>query len=208
MNKRGEYLEPVITETRIWNQANLIFAVVLAGVFIIAGALSILLLGFSTLEKVILGFGLVAVYAIILFFLIEPTLLREIRSREIQTIEKPVFRTIEKPVEVEKIVDRQVPVYINRPQYINKIKTRYINKIKTRYVDRIKTRYIQRRRKKLNIPHYEYVGSSETKTYHKRSCRLSRLIKRKYSVHNNSPAFFKHKRYHPCKVCILKQRKA
>ena len=182
MNKRGEYLEPVITETRIWNQANLIFAVVLAGVFIIAGALSILLLGFSTLEKVILGFGLVAVYAIILFFLIEPTLLREIRSREIQTIEKPVFRTIEKPVEVEKIVDRQVPVYINRPQYINKIKTRYINKIKTRYVDRIKTRYIQRRRKKLNIPHYEYVGSSETKTYHKR--------------------------YHPCKVCILKQRKA
>ena len=104
MNKRGEYLEPVITETRIWNQANLIFAVVLAGVFIIAGALSILLLGFSTLEKVILGFGLVAVYAIILFFLIEPTLLREIRSREIQTIEKPVFRTIEKPVEVDWIM--------------------------------------------------------------------------------------------------------
>lgn len=58
----------------------------------------------------------------------------------------------------------------------------------------------------FNIPKYEYIGSILSKTYHKRTCRLGKLIKKKYKLSDNNVAFFKSKRFKPCKVCIKKKR--
>jgi len=132
----------------------------------------------------LLGIILILFYSIVLFFLLEPHILREIRHTFVQTVEKPVIkeviRTVEKPVirTVERPVEKKV----------------YIQ--------------VERKRKKLNIPKYLYFGSDDTRTYHNRNCRFRKLIKRKNQEHSNSESYFKKKKYSPCKVCILKERKA
>lgn len=70
-----------------------------------------------------------------------------------------------------------------------------------------KTIYVTNPRKKLDIPRYDYVASSETKTYHKKSCRLGKLIKKKYKVLNNDPNYFTRNGYKSCKICIRHLRK-
>jgi hypothetical protein len=49
-----------------------------------------------------------------------------------------------------------------------------------------------------------FVGSTETKTFHKMACRLGRLIKRKYRITGNTQLFFKLKNFKACKVCLKK----
>lgn len=83
---------------------------------------------------------------------------------------------IEKPVEVLKIVEKPVIKYKEKP------------------------------RKKLNIPKYDFLGSTETNTYHKHGCRFSKLIKRNHKVSNNSEAYFKRNKFVPCKMCIDKKK--
>jgi len=70
-----------------------------------------------------------------------------------------------------------------------------------------KTIYVTNPAKKLNIPKYDYAASSEAKVYHKRACRLGKLIKKKYKILNNDPKFFIKNKYKPCKICILHTRK-
>ena len=169
MSEFLEELDPEITERKLFNLRNILF------VFIIGAVLIFLIIGIITIfeleirNALILSLIAVTIYAVILFFLLEPSILREVKSVMVRTVEKPVevIRTVEKPVEKE-VIKR---VYVEAP------------------------------RKKLNIPKYEYVGSSETKTFHKRNCRLGKLIKRKYKVSNNSASYFKAKGFKPCKVC-------
>ncbi|MEK6927020.1 MAG: hypothetical protein AABX11_01170 [Nanoarchaeota archaeon] len=59
----------------------------------------------------------------------------------------------------------------------------------------------------LNVPQYEFVGSTQNLTYHKRSCKLSKLVKKKYKITNNQENYFKRNNFKPCKLCILKQKK-
>jgi hypothetical protein len=47
-----------------------------------------------------------------------------------------------------------------------------------------------------------YIGSTQTKTYHKSSCRLAKLIKPKFKLSNDKKTFFKN--YKACKVCLKK----
>ena len=51
----------------------------------------------------------------------------------------------------------------------------------------------------------KYVGSIETKKYHKSNCRFSKLIKAKYRLESNEESFFKKKKFKPCKTCIKKK---
>ena len=60
---------------------------------------------------------------------------------------------------------------------------------------------------KLNIPKYQFVGSKQTRKFHKRTCRLGKLIKKKYKISNNSQAHFRNMKFKACKVCILKKKK-
>jgi len=180
-----------VRERTLWNQGNVIWAVALGFIIILIEFLVVKLFNLESIPAIFIGAILVFIYSIILFFLLEPAILREIKTREVVTIEKPVIKeipryvvhTVEKPIEkyvdrpVEKYVDRPVPVYTGAPK------------------------------RKLNIPKYNYIGSSETKTYHTRYCRLGKLIKKKYKVHSNKISDFKRKKFKACKVCVLKRKK-
>ena len=172
-----------IREHTIWNEGNIVWAI-LSGVAIIFLEFAfIMLFSLEAIPAVLIGAILIFIYAIILFFLLEPHILREINTKEVVTVEKPVVQDVpryvvhrvEKPI--QQYVDRPVPVYINSPK------------------------------RKLNILKYDYLASTESKTYHKRSCRLGKLIKKKYKLSSNNVSDFKRKKYKACKVCILKKKK-
>ncbi len=156
------------------------FSAVILGAFLIgvfAGSLSVFDLTFR--EGVYLGAGLVIFYSVFLFFIVEKRI--HIHFQEIEKIvEKPIMQEVivEKPVEIFKEVVREIdrPIYITNP------------------------------RKKLDIPKYEYVGSNEEMRYHKRTCRFSKLIKKKYRVNNNDEKYFIRHGYIACKSCIKKKK--
>jgi hypothetical protein len=62
-------------------------------------------------------------------------------------------------------------------------------------------------KKKKAEPLPKYVGSTEEKRYHTRSCRLSKLIKPKYKLQDDRPSYFTRKGFEACKVCIKKEKK-
>ncbi len=171
--------EPVVSEKKLFNMNHVAVAFIAGFVIVLSVLLSIALLDLDFSTIMVVSLVSVIVYAVILFFLLEPELLREIQTKEVEyqtiekpvevvrTIEKPIIKTVEKPVEVIKTVEKQV----------------------------------QAPKKKLNIPKYKYIGSTESRSYHKRSCRFGKLIKRKYKVSKNNPTYFKARRYAPCKVC-------
>jgi len=197
-NSRVEYLEPIVTEKRVWNNSYLFIAFIVGVLAIFVQFFAIRYFNLEYTESVFLAFSILIIYAIILFFLLEPRILREIQMTAINTVEKPIVETryVEKPAVVET-------KYIDRPV----VETRYVEKpavVETKYIDRpvVETRYVEKSRRALNIPKYAYVGSSEAKVFHSRNCRLGKLIKRKYKVSNNSKSYFLSKKYKPCKVCV------
>jgi len=72
-------------------------------------------------------------------------------------------------------------------------------------VERIVYRTIEKQHKKLNIPKFKFIGSTQTKTYHNRNCKFSKMLKNKYKLHSNSKVFFKRKHYKACKVCVKRK---
>lgn len=171
--------EPVIREKRIVGIGNLLFSFLIGFIIIISFVLLILFLSLDTFKSVILAAILIIIYSIILFFLLEPEFLKEITKTTVKTIREPVIHEVivEKPVVEQVMHETEKTIYVTNP------------------------------RKNLNIPRYEYLGSSETKTYHKKSCRLGKLIKKKYKVVGNDPNFFLKNNYKPCKICIRHLRK-
>ena len=63
-------------------------------------------------------------------------------------------------------------------------------------------RTIETPHQNLNIPRYKFLGSTQTRTYHKRTCKFSKLIKNKYKLHSNVTSTFKRQHYKSCKACI------
>jgi Ca2+/Na+ antiporter len=51
-----------------------------------------------------------------------------------------------------------------------------------------------------NSSEEEFVGTDESKMYHKKTCRFAKLIKPKYRV-EGSKDFFKKKKFKACSVC-------
>ena len=121
---------------------------------------------------------LTVVYIILAFLIYESYIVHETEHSYLKEIEKQVpvlkeyFHTIDNPI--VHVVEK--PVYRNV--------------------------YVEKERKKLNIPKYDFVGSTEAKTFHTRNCRLGKLIKKKYKLQNNSQEFFKKKGFRGCKVCL------
>ena len=200
-----EHLQPEIKEHRLWNMRNIFLAVLLGVVGIIIEYVGVNIVGLNTVESLILGVIIVVIYAIVLFFLLEPEIMREVRMTSVKTVERHVDRPVIK--EVVRTVDRPVEkrVYVDRPVIKEVVRT--IDRPVVRTIQRFKKVYVEKPRKKLNIPSYNYLGSSETKTYHKHGCRFSKLIKKKYKVSNNSANYFRARKYKPCEICILKTKK-
>lgn len=167
-------------------------ALVAASLVIVSAILISLIFEFDTIQNLILGWiltGLYGTFAIILVGDLEVVEIEKIipihvpvENRIIEFIEKPVFRDL--PIQIP--IENKVIEIIEKP-VIREVFIERENKTE---------------KKKLNIPPYNFLGSSETKRFHKRNCRFSKLIKKKYKVHNNSKAYFKNKRYKACKVCI------
>ncbi|MCK5604369.1 US12 family protein [Candidatus Pacearchaeota archaeon] len=194
VHEKTRHLKPIITEKKMWNMKYFLFALII-GIVIVASIVTILILfELSIVSAIAMVAIFIAFYSLFLFFLIEPQILREIQKERIitQIYEKPVMKQIIKEVvkEIEKPVIKEVIKEIHIPA------KRQAPIIKT------KTIMVERPRKKLNIPKYEFFGSTQTKTYHKASCRLRKLIKRKYKETGHTKVHFISRGYKPCKICL------
>lgn len=166
---------------------NLVLMVVLGALIIALAVLTSTLFHLTTSEMLVMGWLLTALYAVIIMILLVnmAALSKKTEIRQmIKEVEKPVY--INNPIMKEVVKEVEKPVYIDRPV--------------------VKEASVKKPRKILDIPKYNYVASTETKTYHKRDCRFGKLIKKKFKVTNNSQAFFKANGYKPCKICIKKKK--
>jgi hypothetical protein len=192
--KNVSFLEPEIVEKTNWELKHAGLAVIFASILILAQFGVMTFLKLEATHSWILAFILIVIFGVVIYFLLEPRKEREIRQKiietELKTIDRPVDREVIRTIEVEKPVVREIPVIKEVPVY-KKQKTVYI-------ASPIKS---STKRKNPQIK-YNFVGSSQTKTYHKYSCRLSKSIKRKYKTYGQSKVFFKKLGYKPCKVCM------
>lgn len=189
-NVRIEQLEPVITETRLWNLNNFFLAFFIGIGFAVLAIVLITIFNLNLVGCLILVLVVVVVYASILFFLLESRILREVEQTTLKTIERSFIKEV--PFEKKVFVDRPVikEVIVEKPV------------VREVYIP------LREQKDKIIIPKYNFVASTEARTYHKRNCRLGKLIKKKYKVSNNFERSFIRKGFKPCKVCITKEKKA
>lgn len=183
--------EPVVRERRLWNMNNIIIAFIIGAVLIIVEFLSVPVFKFTPLNAIILGLVLLVIYAVVLFFLLEPKVMREVFHTKTEIKEVP------KEVIVEKIVEKPITEKIIQRVYTEKEVPHVIEKTVFKPVPV----------KPVDIINSNYVGSTETKIYHKRTCRLSKMIKDKYRIQSNNAEFFKSRGFRPCEVCVLENKK-
>lgn len=194
------HTEEKVTETKTWGFKNFLLAFFVLGVFLLIGFISSGTILTANIEKVILWTVLCILYAIILYFLLEPGVTREISKKEIRTVDNEIIRNIPviKRVEVEKRVE--VPVE-KEVAVIREVKVPVIKEIQVPVEKKV---FIPTDvPKRSSSPSYEFVASSSAKTFHKNSCRLSKSIKRKYKEFSNDSRVFRRKGYDACKICIL-----
>lgn len=197
------YLQPVVKEKRIWNLNNFFIAFGL-GCFIII--LDYVFIAFFDLELIIAI--LIATissifYAAMLFFLLEPQLLREVSQGSVKTVEKKV--PFEKPVVervfIENPVVKEVPVEKIIKVPVEKEVVRRV------FVPEPVPYPVKVKRKMPKPVHYRYVGSKTSKTYHSTKSRLARLIKKKNRVYSNDRRFFQRLGYKPAVRIVRKDEK-
>jgi hypothetical protein len=186
-------VESYVKENRIREEGNGLIAIIVGILLLMISIIIVFFLELSTIQIIIFIIIILCFYVIVLSFLFEYKLIKEIISTITKTQDRPVYKEIRVPInkgvrvpviyEVEKPIIRDVIRTVDRPVLIKE------------------------KREKLNIPKYEYLGSTQAKTFHSRNCRLSKLIKRKYKLSNNDFQFFIKKGFVPCKVCIRKLKK-
>jgi hypothetical protein len=196
------------------------FIAIIFGIMtVIIAILLTTLLNFNLVQNLVMAWILTALFAIFAFFLIDP----KIKANPIQYVEKPIkeeiIKIVEKPVyvdkEIIKVVEKpiikevQVPIenkvieVIEKPVYIDREVIREVP------VDREVIRTIRTQSPKktnLNIPKFEFIGSTQTRKYHRRNCKFIKMLKKKYKLHSNNKMFFKKKHYKACKTCIKKKK--
>lgn len=181
--------EEIVTQRKTWGFKNILLAFGIFVLFLLIGFIASGTVLYSNMERVVLWTILCITYAIILYFLLEPGVLKEVNKKQIKTINRDIVKEV--PVVKEVMVDREVVKEVPVEKEV----------IKRIFVPTIIPP------KKLDIPKYDYVASSSTKVFHKNNCRLSKSIKRKYKEYNNDSSYFRRKGYSACKVCILKQKR-
>ena len=180
---------PTVIDRKKWREGNILWSLLIGLIVVLIELIALVSFDMTGAGASLLGMILVLFYSIVLFFLLEPHILREITHMQVRTIEKPVVSEVVK--EVVRTVERPVirEVYRDRP------------------IERKVYVPVVQQRAKLNIPKYKYFGSDDTLIYHQRNCRFRKLIKRKNQEVSNSEAYFRKKKYSPCKVCITKEKK-
>jgi hypothetical protein len=188
---------PKKVESRwLFNESYLItaflYGMVLMGIYTIA----VYFFGLNMYYSALIGMGTLLLYISSAFFMLHPRKITNIESTFVRNIaypctkeiEKPVAVYVDRPVEVEKIVEKEVPVEVEKEV--------------VKFIERPVIQYIPRPKMNLNLPKYKYVASIQTKRFHKKSCRLSKLIKRKYKLNSNSLVSFRKNKFKSCKICL------
>jgi len=111
-------------------------------------------------------------------------------SRSHKKFKIPISRTLNKPIGENKEIERPVIRTTSKP--VVKIVEKPVIK------EVIKKVFIERPKK----PVPKYTASSNTKRYHKTSCKFSKLIEDKYKVSKDDLDYFNKQGYKPCKVCM------
>jgi hypothetical protein len=180
-NQEGtiKYSKPIVTEKSSGYFTGFVISVFVAILLIFLAIITLYVFSLTNAQEILL------IGSLILFYLIiSPILMRSRKTKEIRTLG---VRTVEKPVE-KKVYIKSKPiikrVVVNKNVYVAK----------------------NVKRAKLNIPRFAYVGSTQTKHYHTRNCRLGKLIKNKYKEHSNTQSFFKKRGYNHCKMCIKNKK--
>lgn len=171
-------------------QGNIMIAIIVALLVILFATLTSLIFNFSLVTNLVMSWVLTTFYAIFAFFTLDTNL--------IQKPVQPTIRIVERPVYIDRQVIKEVPVQIPVENRVIEIVEKPVETIRTIYIKEPKCPV---------IPKFDFIASNETKTFHKTSCRLSKLIKRSHKVHSNSQASLKNKGFHACKICIRKLRK-
>jgi glucan phosphoethanolaminetransferase (alkaline phosphatase superfamily) len=189
MESEYKSFEPIIKEETITNQGNLILATFLGIIAIISLITIIQIFKLNLIDSLKATIMVTMAFVIITFILIKPSIIRKIHTKEIEIITQPIIQPIEKYIPVIQEVIKEIEKPITRIKEIP-----IMNEI-------VKHVFIEKNKKKLNIPKYKYRGSTETMTYHKTSCRFSKLIKNKYKISRNDLKDFKKYNFKPCKIC-------
>lgn len=157
---------------------NTLLVVLIGALIILFVVLISALFRLSLIGVLIMGWLITFFYSLFAF-----VMLRQTYEQKTKVEIREVIKEVQKPVYIDK------PVYVDKPIYVNK------------------PVYIEKKRKKLDIPRYDFLASSQAKTYHTRNCRLGKLIKKKYKLSSNDKRDFIRRKFKPCKVCIKKQKK-
>lgn len=143
---------------------------------------------FEIIANLVMSWILTSFFSIFVILLVEPRIIEQVQ------VDHPVY--VDRPIEVIKEVPIQIP-----------IENKTIEVVESTPIIRNVIKYVETPRRKLNIPKFKFIASSQARTFHSRNCRLGKLIKKKYKVHSNFKDFFKRKHFKGCKVCITKQKK-
>lgn len=178
-----QQLPDEIIELKQRGMKNILAALVVGAIFIVAAIIIVRAFSLNYSERVITASLFIIGYAIILFFFLEKRTMKEIHHREVHQYETPVVHHVikERPIirEVEKPVIREVQktIFVATPP-----------KTQARSA---------------------YVGSSQTRTFHRRSCRFAGMIKKEYLKEENNSVWFERRGYKRCEECLrlVKTRK-
>lgn len=200
--RRISVLEPEIREKKNLNIKYGGFAIVIAIVLVLIQFGLIYFLDLNSTEIWISAFILITIFGVTIYFLIEPQKEKEIRQKiietEIRTVEKPIIKEVIKTIEVEKPIIQEIQTPRETQTIVREVPV--YKDLKSVYADYSYTPI--KTTKKKTYKTYGFIGSTETKTYHKSNCRFSKLIKPKYKLRGTTESFFKRKKYTPCKVCL------
>ena len=160
--------------------AALILSVTLATLLGIFGLVMEILTSFDDVQRIIF-WSVLALFFAIFMPLLAPTQ----KTQVVKLIGKQ-----DKIIEIEKIIEKPVLKIIEKPIEVEKPVIKYREK----------------KKKKLNIPRYDFLGSNETMRYHKHGCRFSKLIKPKHKLSNNDEKFFTKAGFKKCKACMPEKK--
>jgi hypothetical protein len=193
MGKNITILEPEIVERKNWElkHGGIALGIAIGLILIQFGVMT--LADLNATNAWILAFVLVTIFGVSIYFLMEPKKEREIKQRiietELKSVDRPVIKEVIKTVEVEKPIVKEVPILKEIQVY---------REPKTVYADYTP---IKRSSKRKSYMTYDFIGSEQTKTYHRANCRLGKSIIAKYKLKGSTASFFRKKGYSSCKVC-------
>lgn len=117
------------------------------------------------------------------------------------------YRKAQRPVDLLGIAEKRKPSFKNynlKNERIIRKPIKIMRRPPVKIVEKPIIREVEKKvfieKPKKSLP--KYTGSLNTKTYHKTSCKFSKLIEDKYKVMKDDIEYFQKQGYKPCKVCL------